>query len=302
MEKIKQNSPMSNFSIVSDEKSILGESPIWDELSQKIYWVDIEGKTLHAWSYLDNKKLSWNFVSRPCAISLTNKVNILLCAFDKYFAYFNIENQKIEKLKNQIELPNNVRFNDGKTDGYGRFWCGTMSEAVPIVNEAGIYMLDQNFTLKNVFKNIYISNSLTTIKGNNGIYFSDSYTKTIYKAIFSKNSNEVLQDIKVFRDNHNFKGAPDGSTTDIEGNLWNAEWNGSRIVKYDSNSNILEEITVPLKRPTSCTFGGPNMDLLFITSAITDNNKDNSLNGNVIYFKTNTKGVFSNRFILDNLN
>ena len=109
-----------------------------------------------------------------------------------------------------------------------------------------------------------------------------------------------MQDVKVFRNNHKFKGAPDGSTTDIEGNLWNAEWNGSRIVKYDSKSNILEEIIVPLKRPTSCTFGGPNMDLLFITSAVTDNKQDNLLNGNVIYFKTNTKGVFSNRFIVNN--
>ena len=60
---------MVSYSIISNDRSILGESPVWDEKLQRIYWVDIEGKCLHAWSYIENQKLIWNFDHRLCAIS-----------------------------------------------------------------------------------------------------------------------------------------------------------------------------------------------------------------------------------------
>ena len=292
---------MYNFTIIKEINSILGESPLWDEKIQKLFWVDIEGKKLYSWDYKSKTIDSWSFKKRICAISLTNNVNILLCAFEKYFAFYNMNTKKIKIINLDFNLPDSVRFNDGKTDVYGRFWCGTMSESNPKSNEACIYMLDQNMGLNTMYKNIYITNSLTNIKDKKGMYFSDSYTKKIYKAIFSDNLKE-LKEVKVFKDNSISQGSPDGSTTDKYGNLWNAEWNGSRLVKYDFNANILEEITLPVKRPTSCAFGGPNMDILFITSAKLDGVKNDSINGNVLYFKTNTKGVYCNRFVINNFN
>lgn len=291
---------MHDFKIISKSKSILGESPLWDEKCHKLYWVDIEGKKLHSWNFKSKNIESWNFKNRICSISLTDNENILLCAFEKYFAFYNMNSKEIKKINLDINLSDTVRFNDGKTDDYGRFWCGTMSEANPKTKEACIYMLDENLNLKTMFKNIYISNSLTNIRDTKGMYFSDSYTKKIYKATLTDDLNE-LKHVKVFKNNSNLKGAPDGSTTDKYGNLWNAEWDGSRLVKYDPDGNILEEVAVPVKRPTSCVFGGPNLDILFITSAECESDKDTSINGNLIYFRTNTKGVFSNRFSINNL-
>ncbi len=91
-------------------------------------------------------------------------------------------------------------------------------------------------------------------------------------------------------------GAPDGSTTDEEGNLWNAEWEGKRLVRYNIDSEVLEVINVPMQRPTSCTFGGPDMDLLFITSAKREDPDDTIFDGRVAYYKTNFKGNYYNRF------
>ena len=292
---------MNDFTIIKEINSILGESPLWDEKTQKLYWVDIEAKKLFCWDYKSKITDFWSFKKRICAISLTNDVNILLCAFEKYFAFFNMNTKKTNIINLDISLPDSVRFNDGKTDIYGRFWCGTMSESNPKTKEACLYMLDQNVSFTTMFENIYITNSLTDIKDTKGMYFSDSYTKKIYKAIFSDNSKE-LKEVTLFIDNNGSQGAPDGSTIDKDGNLWNAEWNGSRLVKYDANANILETITLPIIRPTSCAFGGPNMDILFITSARLENIKNDSMNGNVIYFKTNTKGVYTNRFISNTIN
>jgi len=292
---------IKKYKVIGEEFSLLGESPIWDDNYQRLYWVDIESKKLLAWDYIYNKNYIWEFKNRICSIALTQNKNILLCAFDRFFAFFNINSKTLNKIELNIHLPKSVRFNDGKTDNFGRFWCGTMSESNPKKNEGSIYMLENDLKVKKMFDNIVISNSLAAKEDNKTIYFSDTYEKKIYQGVLSKDKNK-FQEVSIFRDNCNSTGFPDGSTIDLEGNLWNAEWDGSRIVKYDSNSNIVDIINLPVRRPTSCTFGGPDMNLLFVTSAIVDEDKVNNLNGKVLYFKTNSKGNFYSRFENININ
>ena len=287
---------MNNYSIVSDDKSILGESPIWDEFYQRIYWVDIESKCLHAWSFLDNKKLEWNFDNRISAISLTNNNDELICAFDNFFAFYNVNTHHITRLKNQISLPANVRFNDGKTDGYGRFWCGTMSESNPSKADGSIYMVDEKLEIHKIFDNIYISNSLTFSTDNKYIYYADTFKKKIYRTNLSKDILNIKAS-EIFVDNTNLKGFPDGSTLDINGYLWNAEWNGGQVVCYDLNGDIINRIKTPMNRPTCCTFGGPNMNVLFITSALEKKADRSNVSGQTISLNTDKVGNYSNRFV-----
>ena len=287
---------MNKYSIVSDDKSILGESPIWDEFYQRIYWVDIESKCLHAWSFLDNKKLEWNFDNRISAISLTNNNDELICAFDNFFAFYNVNTHHITRLKNQISLPANVRFNDGKTDGYGRFWCGTMSESNPSRADGSIYMIDEELEIHKVFDDIYISNSLTFSTDNKYIYYADTFKKKIYRTNLSKDILNIKAS-EIFVDNTNLKGFPDGSTLDINGYLWNAEWNGGQVVCYDLNGDIINRIKTPMNRPTCCAFGGPNMNVLFITSALEKKANRSNLSGQTISINTDKVGNYSNRFV-----
>ena len=287
---------MNNYSIVSDDKSILGESPIWDEFYQRIYWVDIESKRLHGWSFLANKKLEWNFDNRISAISLTNNNDELICAFDNFFAFYNVNTHHITRLKNQISLPANVRFNDGKTDGYGRFWCGTMSESNPSKADGSIYMVDEKLEIHKIFDNIYISNSLTFSTNNKYIYYADTFKKKIYRTNLSKDILNIKAS-EIFVDNTNLKGFPDGSTLDINGYLWNAEWNGGQVVCYDLNGDIINRIKTPMNRPTCCAFGGPNMNVLFITSALEKKANRSNLSGQTISINTDKVGNYSNRFV-----
>lgn len=288
---------MIDYTIVSNERSTLGESPIWDEKLKRIYWVDIEGKCLHAWSYIENKNLNWNFEHRLCAISLTTNTNLLLCAFDTFFAYFDLINQNIKKINNQVSLPPSVRFNDGKTDGFGRFWCGTMSESYPSKPEGAIYMLDKNLEIHAVIKDIHISNSITTSVDKKYLYYTDTFKKFIYKLELYENKPYV-KNSSIFVDKTDSIGFPDGSTVDSNSYLWNAEWNGGKIVQYNQHGKILNSIKVPMKKPTSIAFGGPDMNKLFITSA-TDNNDDiDHISGKTICINTKEKGNLSNRFYI----
>ena len=63
-------------------------------------------------------------------------------------------------------------------------------------------------------------------------------------------------------------GAPDGMTIDSSGCLWVALWGGSAVICYDPKSNkFLNKIELPISQVSSCTFGGENLDELYITSA-----------------------------------
>ena len=288
---------MINYSIVSNERSTLGESPIWDEKLKRIYWVDIEGKSLHARSYIENKNLNWNFKHRLCAISLTTNANLLLCAFDTFFAFFDYRNQNIKKLNSQVSLPSNVRFNDGKTDGFGRFWCGTMSESNPLRPEGAIYMLDKNLEIHEVIKGVHISNSITASLDKKFLYYADTFKKIIYKLELYENKPYV-KNSSIFVDNTDLIGFPDGSSVDSNSFLWNAEWNGGKIVQYNQYGRILKSIKVPMKKPTCIAFGGPDMNKLFITSAKDKTDDMDHISGKTICINTLEKGNLSNRFFI----
>jgi sugar lactone lactonase YvrE len=62
-------------------------------------------------------------------------------------------------------------------------------------------------------------------------------------------------------------GYPDGSTVDAEGFLWNAEYAGSRLVRYAPDGRIDRTVALPVSQPTSCAFGGSRLDVLYVTSS-----------------------------------
>jgi len=62
-------------------------------------------------------------------------------------------------------------------------------------------------------------------------------------------------------------GIPDGSAIDVDGCLWNARWDGGAILRIRPDGQIDRVLSLPIPRPTSCAFGGPDLKTLFVTSA-----------------------------------
>ena len=84
-------------------------------------------------------------------------------------------------------------------------------------------------------------------------------------------------------------------TCDQEGMLWIAHWAGGQVTRWNPKTQkCLQIIPIPAPNVTSCTFGGPNMKDLFITTARKDMDK-NALEkypqaGGVFRLQTQTKG------------
>lgn len=57
-------------------------------------------------------------------------------------------------------------------------------------------------------------------------------------------------------------------TIDTDGNLWVAVFDGGRILHVNPRTgSLMSTIEIPAKQTTSVAFGGPNLDILYVTSA-----------------------------------
>ena len=62
-------------------------------------------------------------------------------------------------------------------------------------------------------------------------------------------------------------GAGDGSTIDEEGFIWNARWGGGCLIRWAPDGTIDRTVKIPSRLVTSATFGGEDLDVLYVTTA-----------------------------------
>lgn len=248
-------------------RNILGEVPVWDVAEQALYWVDIEGCLLQRYEPSSGATRQWGMPERLCALALRQTGGLVL-ALASGFAFFDPESGAIERLAApEAHLPHN-RMNDGKCDRAGRFWAGTM-DGRPGASTGALYRLNPDLTCQRMESGIGISNSLAWSPDDQVFYFADTLQRTIFAYDFDLGTGSI-SNRRVLTDSADQPGSPDGSTIDAEGYLWNAQWDGWRLVRYAPDGRVDRIVALPVQKPTSCTFGGPNLSTLYVTSALWD--------------------------------
>jgi len=275
----------------------LGESPLWYQNSQTLFWVDIQKNLLCQYSLRTHllKTLHLNIIPTSIAI---RKTKDLLVSADKSIMAYDIEKHEFIVLKKNVFITDKMRFNDGSVDPAGRYWIGTMDYEAR--NPIGLlYKFNTDYSTEVMENNLVISNGIGWSPDRRKMYLTDSFFKKIY--IYDYNmSNGSIDNKHVFVDSEEEEGVPDGLTVDSQGCVWSARWDGWKINRYDPNGEKILEIKLPVSRPTSCTFGGDNLNLLFITSAKMGlpNNWENEqpMAGDIFIFDAAVKGLKENEY------
>jgi len=287
--------------VLSKSKSRLGECPVWDERSERVFWVDIEAGRLFA-ATLDGAETIWDLPERIGSFGLTTTTHVVVMALASGFALYDLERRALDRIPMRHDLGESVRFNDGKCDPNGNFWAGAMSEKDPRQPDAHLYRLRPDLTIDVMLDGIRVSNSLAWSSDGARLFFADSPTRTILSWA-SPEANAMLGPAEIFAGPEVFRGVPDGSTIDADNRLWTAEWDGWRLLVHDRRGRLTKEIPLPVRRPTSCCFGGPDLDILFVTTATDDDPADapdrHSCAGHVLVIDGAGKGRPTDRFTLD---
>ena len=249
---------------VTASRDVLGECPVWSIAEQALYWVDILGQKLRRYDYAAGTLKSWALPQITGSFALCKNGNLLL-AMQTGFAFFDPLDGSC---KPAIEFPAAdpvMRFNDGRCDRRGRFWVGSMHmHDISPTPHGALYRVDPIHGCRLMQTGICAPNSLAWSPDNSTMYFADTRLRTIFAYPFDIDRGELGE-------RHVFVTAdvmPDGATVDQEGYLWSAAWGGSRLTRYAPDGTVDRVLDLPVRRPTSCAFGGPNLATLFVTSAM----------------------------------
>lgn len=249
---------------IADVKATLGEGPVWDSRDQALYWVDIPERRIFRWSDGEGTR-TVDMRVHVCSLVPRAQGGFIGGGYD---GFLELGSHLAPRLIGdpEPELESN-RFNDGKVDRAGRFWAGTMDR-----NEQGasgsLYRLDLDLRWTRADSGYRITNGPAFSVDGRTMYHTDSAIQTVYA--FDLAEDGTAFDRRVHLRFGEGDGFPDGMTVDAEDCLWIAFWDGWCVRRFSPAGERIAELRVPIQRPTSVAFGGPNLDWLFVTSASRD--------------------------------
>ncbi|MDB4768925.1 SMP-30/gluconolactonase/LRE family protein [Saprospiraceae bacterium] len=249
--------------ILKIENTLLGEGPVWNYKTQELLWVDIPNGLIHTCN-LEKETRTTDAIGQMVGAAIPCDNGELLLAMQNGFAFFNPITKELQNISDpESDLPLN-RFNDGKCDPAGRLWAGTMATNPPRDAVGSLYRMGSDLKVNKVLSDIKVSNGLAWTKAGDKMFYIDTRQFKMMSFDYDLATGEIenQQDFLVFE-----KDLPDGMTIDENDNLWVCFYLGGKVVCFDSKTGKqLDEIKIPALCTTSCTFGGENLDTLFITS------------------------------------
>ncbi len=249
-----------------------GEAPVWCAAEQSLYWTDINRFLIHRLDSQGNVRY-WFFDEPVTALALTGRAGTLAVALASRLIYWRRDSD--ERSDQGFHLPGSpqVRLNDGRPDRRGSFWLGSMRNNVaadgsPLEaggNDGVLYRVDADGAVSEWKRNIGISNTMAWSPDGSRFYSADTLRNTIYVYDYDAATGAIGNERPFFADFQ--RGKPDGSAMDSEGFLWNCRHGGGCVVRIAPDGAVDRVIEMPATNITSCTFGGPELDTLYITSA-----------------------------------
>ncbi|NAS11026.1 SMP-30/gluconolactonase/LRE family protein [Poritiphilus flavus] len=285
-------------SLVFGAEAILGEGPVWDQRNQVLYWVDIEQGTLHAHNPSDNSNQQWHFDEMLGAAVPTDNGNMLL-ALETGLAVFHFGKSTIDRLGVLENEDAELRFNDGKCDPNGNFWVGTMHKELQ-AGKGNFYRVTPALNSSLQIPGTTISNGMAWSPDRSTFYYIDTGDYYVRAYDYELSNSSITNERVLFKIPDAY-GGPDGMTIDSEGKLWIAHWGGACVRRWDPLSGkVLERIAVNAPHVTSCCFAGPELNMLYITTARSGLTREQLAqfpdSGGLFAFKTGVSGLKTNFF------
>jgi L-arabinonolactonase len=281
--------------LIARRQNQLGEGPVWDDRTRRLYWVDIRNRLIEWLDVAGGEQGVFRLPVRASALG-PREAGGLVVAADHCVGLLDVETGRFEaRVTFDQDRPRN-RTNDGGVAADGRFWFGTMDDAAE-ERTGALYALAPDWTLRRVIDGLGIPNGIVSSADGTRLFVADSMERVIRSYVLDP-AQGTLGDVREFA--RASDASPDGAALDEDGFLWSAQWDGARVVRHAPDGTIESSIELPVSRPTSCVFGGDALTTLFITSArdglSTEQLHEQPLAGSVFAADVGVRGVHYPRF------
>ena len=268
----------------------LGEGPLWSDRDNALYWVDILGQRVNRLDLSDQHVTGWSMPEPIGWLIEREHLPGFIAGFASGFAELELDPLVIKPIADpQPSHPAN-RMNDAKADGTGRIFAGTKAEDGQA--SGALFRLDCDKSVTEVDSSYHIANGPAISADGRFLFHTDSALNQIFRLEIL--ADGTLGSRRLFIEFPPEWGSPDGMTMDVDGYLWVAHWGGSRISRFRPDATLDRAIALPASQITSCTFAGPNLDRMFVTSAA--DGVDEPYGGHLFEVDPGVKGLPTMRF------
>lgn len=252
--------------VIVDRQCLVGEGAIWDSRRRHLLWVDILGHLLFIYDPATGENREINLLQAVGTV-VPRTAGGVVVALHNGFATLDLETERMTPIADpEADIPGN-RFNDGKCDPAGRLWAGTMAfDGMREREQGSLYCLDTDGTVTWKLGRISISNGIAWSADARTMYYIDTVKNDVRAFDYDLDTGAIANERVTCR--HDDEGHFDGMTLDEEGMVWIAIFGGGAVKRYNPETGEhLATIELPAQAVTSCAFGGPDLDQLYITSA-----------------------------------
>lgn len=244
-----------------EDRMELGEGPTFDALSGTLYWFDILGKSLCAYDVEAGALTSHALPFLGSVLAIIDEKRHLIASDQGLF--LRDSGGKLTAYA-PIEIKPENRSNDGRVHPSGALWIGTMSRTAE--TGAGAIYHVAGTTITKMFNAVSIPNGICFSPDGSVGYFNDSKVNHMMRVELDPATGLPTSSPTVFIDQSQRQGVIDGSVVDLEGTIWNANWDGGGVDRYAPDGRHIARYAAPVRRPTCPAFYGKNFDRLAVTS------------------------------------
>jgi len=286
---------------VLDIRATLGESPIWHEGQQALYWIDVGAPTINRFDPRTGANRAWLMPEPIGALAVADDDRIVV-ALKSGVQLFDIATETFTFLVDpELDRPAN-RLNDGRCDRRGRLWIGSMLDPVDPAQAPGTLNSVSGAAATRWVDGLVTSNGVAFSPDDRTLYHSDSFAgvRTIWRWDFDIDDG-VITNRQVFVDTSGMAGRPDGATVDTDGCYWSASNDGWAVLRYTPRGEVDQVIRVPVRAPSMPCFGGSDLRTMYITSLRRPGAdlRDQPLAGGIFAIDLPYQGLVEPRFTVD---
>lgn len=253
------------FTCLADLKCELGESPVWDDRRQALFFVDILAPAIHAIGLDGGASRSWPMPAAIGSIGLTESGG-LIAALKHDLALFDPETGALAPFARlPADEPESTRLNDGKVGPDGAFWVGTMHDVADRRPIGALYRVAPDGAVTRHIEGLKVSNGLAFSPDGRVMYHSDTRGSWLDRWNFSVATGAIDGRARI-REFDGDIGLPDGGATDSDGGYWSAGIYAGRVNRFSPWAALLDSFDFPVPAPTMPCFCGPELRLLAVTS------------------------------------
>ena len=242
---------------------LLGESPVWDPASRRLFWIDAWRGFVRALHPSSGREESWNAPGRIGSIALMHGNRILAALRGGGLQQLELDTSLWTPLAAIPSPDPDTYLNDGKTDRRGRFVCGSVATNGKPIGE--LYRFTAPGRIETLATGIRLSNGICFSPSGDRMYFTDTLSRKTQVFPYDPDSGAVGEPSCLF-DVNSIDSMADGATVDSDGHLWASMPRTGEIAQISPAGELIQLIKMPVEFPSCTAFGGDDLDILYVTT------------------------------------